>query len=164
MSLNIKTLLCAIDLSSHTEHVITAAIEEARAHDARIQLLHILPSFDSAMAVPIVSFMGEDRFTQLKNEKKEETIAAIRKKIDELHTGINEKDPKGGTGRIEDIHVYEGDPVVEILNMTNKLHADMLVMGSHGKGTSEHTFVGSVARKVLKRAKVRVLLVPAVER
>ena len=164
MSFKIKTILCAVDLSENSDQVLSASIAEARVHDARIQLLHIIPSFDAAMAVPIASFMGEDRFSELINEKKEETVAAIRERVDKLNKETQENDPRGGTERIKDIHVYEGDAVIEILNMIDKLGADMLVMGSHGKGITEHTFVGSVARKVLKRVNIPVLLVPSVAR
>ena len=164
MSSKIKTILCAIDLSANSALVLTAAIREALAHDARIQLLHIIPSFDTAMAMPIVSFMGEDRFSELIKEKKAETEASIRARIDELKKTMPESDLKGETGRIEDLHVYEGDAVIEILNMTDKLKADMLVIGTHGKGFTEHTFVGSVARKVLKRVHIPILMVPSVAR
>ncbi|MFV1957116.1 MAG: universal stress protein [bacterium] len=160
MSFKIKTILCAVDLSENSELVLSAAITEARVHDARIQLLHIIPSFDAAMAVPIVSFMGEDRFLELIKEKKGEAVAAIRKRIDKLNKEMHENDSRSGTEKIKDVHVYEGDAVIEILNMIGKLEADMLVMGSHGKGITEHTFVGSVARKVLKRVNIPVLLVP----
>jgi nucleotide-binding universal stress UspA family protein len=66
--------------------------------------------------------------------------------------------------RIADIHVLQGDPVIEILDTTKSLNADMLVMGTHAKGITEHTFMGDVAHKVLKRTRVPVLLVPAVKK
>ncbi len=164
MSFNIKTILCAIDLSENAELVLMAAVREAAAHDAQIQLLHIIPSFDPAMAIPIVSFMGETRFSQLMEEKKEETEAAIREKIVDLKNRMLENEDDGRTERITDIHVYEGDVVIEILDMAKKLKADILVMGTHGKGITEHAFVGSVARKVLRRTNVPVLLIPGAAR
>jgi len=164
MSFKIKTIMCAIDLSENSERVLMAAVREAAAHDAEVQLLHIIPSFDPSMAIPIVSFMGETRFSQLMEEKKEETEAAIRKKIDDLKNKMLENEPDGGKDRIKDIHVYEADVVIEILDMAKKLKADMLVMGTHGKGITEHAFVGSVARKVLRRISVPVLLIPGTVR
>jgi nucleotide-binding universal stress UspA family protein len=164
MSFKIKTILCAIDLSENSEGVLMAAVKEAAAHDADVQLLHIIPSFDPAMAIPIVSFMGETRFSQLMEEKKEEAEAAIRKKIDDLKNRMLENEPDGGKDRIKDVHVYEGEVVIEILDMVKKLEADILVMGTHGKGITEHAFVGSVARKVLRRIDVPVLFVPGTVR
>jgi nucleotide-binding universal stress UspA family protein len=75
-----------------------------------------------------------------------------------------ENEPDGGKDRIKDIHVYEGEVVIEILDMVKKLEADILVMGTHGKGITEHAFVGSVARKVLRRIDVPVLFVPGTVR
>ncbi|MDF1535347.1 MAG: universal stress protein [bacterium] len=42
-------------------------------------------------------------------------------------------------------------------------HADMLIIGTHGKGLTEHTFMGDVAHKVLKRIRVPTISVPAVK-
>ncbi|UCE78977.1 MAG: universal stress protein [Nitrospiraceae bacterium] len=164
MSFKIKTILCAIDLSENSELVLMAAVREAAAHDTEVQVLHIIPSFDAAMAMPIVSFMGEKRFSQLMEEKKKETEATIRKKIDNLKKRMLENEPGGGIDRIKDIHVYKGDVVIEILNMATRLKADILVMGAHGKGITEHTFVGSVTRKVMRRIRVPVLLIPGAVR
>jgi len=38
--------------------------------------------------------------------------------------------------------------------------ADMVVMGTHGKGWLVHAFLGSEAEKVLHRIKIPVLIIP----
>lgn len=162
MTSKIKRILCAMDLSDNSELVLSRALKEAAAHNAEVYILHINPSFDSTMTMPIVSFMGEERFTKLIEEKKEETKALISKKIDKFTKKALKANKKESANRIKEIHVYEGHPVVEILNMCNVLKADMLVMGTHGKGIMVHTFLGSVVRKVIKRSTIPVLLVPAV--
>ncbi len=162
MTSKVKKILCAMDLSDNSELVLLRALREAAAHNAEVHILHINPSFDSTMTMPIVSFMGEERFTELIEEKKEETKALISKKIDKFTKRALKADKKVSADRIKEIHVYEGHPVVEILNMCDVLKADMLVMGTHGKGIMVHTFLGSVVRKVIKRSTIPVLLVPAV--
>ncbi len=162
MTSKVKRILCAMDLSDNSELVLLRALKEAAAHNAEVHILHINPSFDSTMTMPIVSFMGEERFTELIEEKKEETKALISKKIDKFTKRALKADKKVSADRIKEIHVYEGHPVVEILNMCDVLKADMLVMGTHGKGIMVHTFLGSVVRKVIKRSAIPVLLVPAV--
>jgi len=160
MSSKIKTIICAIALSPNTDRIVMCAVQEAAAHDAQLHLLHIIPSYDASMAVPIVSFMGEEKFHQLIEEHKEETVAAIRGEIDNIKETVRGGDIGESVDRIERIHVYEGDPELEILNMVKTLKADMLVMGTHSKGMTEHTFIGSVARKILRRVTVPILLVP----
>ena len=163
MSSKVKTILCAIALSPNTDRIVMSAVQEAVAHDAQVHLLHIIPSYDASMAVPIVSFMGEEKFHQLIEEHKEETVTAIRGEIDAVKETVREGGIGESVDRIEKIHVYEGDPELEILNMVKTLNADMVVMGTHAKGITEHTFLGSVARKVLRRVTVPILLVPPVK-
>lgn len=159
---NVKIILCAVDLTQNAEMIMARAFEEARAHGANLHVVHINESFDIHMTMPIVSFMGEKRFSELIEEKKSETRTLIRDKLDKMvadkSSGVSESDLK----YLKDVHVYEGDPVIELLNMAKKLNADLAVMGTHGKGIVEHTFLGSVAQKVTKRIKIPVLLVPAV--
>jgi nucleotide-binding universal stress UspA family protein len=162
MTSKIKKILCAMDLSDNSELVLLSALREADAHNGSVYILHINPSFDSTMTMPIVSFMGEERFTELIEEKKVDTKALISRKIDKITKQVLKSDKKISADRIKKIHVYEGHPVVEILNMCSILKADMLVMGTHGKGIMVHTFLGSVVRKVIKRTTIPVLLVPAV--
>jgi nucleotide-binding universal stress UspA family protein len=142
--------------------VLLRALIEAEVHDARVHVLHIIPSFDAAMATPIVSFMGEEKYRQLAEEHKEETTTAIKAQILSLKEQILSEHLEGSVDRIANIHVYEGDPDLELLNMADQLKADMVVLGTHTKGITQYTFMGSVAKKVIKRIKVPILLVPPV--
>ncbi|TNF47260.1 universal stress protein [bacterium] len=162
MSSKVKTILCAIALSPNTDQIVMSAVREAAVHDAHVHLLHIIPSFDASMAVPIVSFMGEEKYHQLMEDHKKETTGAIRGEIDKIKEGLKGGEAGENMDRIKRIHVYEGDPELEILNMVKTLKADMLVIGTHSKEMTEHTFIGSVARKVLRRVTVPILLVPPV--
>ncbi|UCG39502.1 MAG: universal stress protein [bacterium] len=162
MSIQVKKILCCVAMRPSSEVVLLRALHEAQAHDAQVQVMHVIPSFDAAMATPIMSFMGEEKFRKLAEEHKQETTALIRKEIEELNGRILREHLEGSVDRITDIHVYEGDPELEILNMADHLKADMIVMGTHTKGPTQYTFMGSVARKVIKRARVPVLLVPPV--
>jgi nucleotide-binding universal stress UspA family protein len=56
--------------------------------------------------------------------------------------------------------IVEGDPAAEILRKADELGADLVVMGTHGKGVLEHAFLGSVAEKVLQRIKIPILTIP----
>jgi len=163
MSYGIKNILCCIAMAPSSERVLLRALMEADGHDANLHVLHIIPSFDATMATPIVSFMGEDKFKQLIEEHKAEATEAIKTNILALKEKILAENLEGSVDRVVDIHVYEGDPELEVLNMTDKLKADMVVLGTHTKGITQYTFMGSVAKKVLRRIKVPVLLVPPIK-
>jgi nucleotide-binding universal stress UspA family protein len=160
MSLEIKNILCCIAMSPTSEYVLLRAMVEAQRHDADLHVLHIMPSYDSAMAVPIASFMGEEKFQKLIEEHKEETENTIRQEIDGLKKRILDEHIPGRADHIKGVHVYEGDPVLEIMNMTDNLKVDMIVIGAHTQGLSEYISMGSVARKVLREIKIPVLIVP----
>jgi nucleotide-binding universal stress UspA family protein len=160
MTSAVKNILCCIAMGPNTEWVMLNALREARAHDASVHVLHIIPAYDAAMAIPIVSFMGEEKFKQLVEEHKDETTMAIRKDIEELKDRIIRDHLDESVDRIRKIHVYEGDPELEILHMTDELEVDMVVMGTHTKRLSQYTFMGSVAKRVLRACRVPMLLVP----
>ena len=160
MSAAVKNILCCIAMGPNAEWVMLKALQEAQAHDAGVYILHIIPAYDAAMATPIVSFMGEEKFKQLVEEHKDEATQAIMKDIEELKDRIISEHLEESVDRIRNIHVYEGDPELEILNMCDELDADMLIMGTHSKKLSQYTFMGSVAKKVIRGGRIPMLLVP----
>ena len=55
--------------------------------------------------------------------------------------------------------VREGRPAAAILDLAETLHPDLIVIGSHGRGGLDHLLLGSVTERVLRRARVPVLVV-----
>jgi nucleotide-binding universal stress UspA family protein len=56
--------------------------------------------------------------------------------------------------------VKEGNPADEILAMARGLPADLLVMGTHGRGGFDRVVLGSTAERMLRKAPCPVLTVP----
>lgn len=52
-----------------------------------------------------------------------------------------------------------GDAAAEIVRMAENRGVDMIVMGTHGRTGLAHVFLGSVAEKVVRTARVPVLVV-----
>jgi nucleotide-binding universal stress UspA family protein len=59
-----------------------------------------------------------------------------------------------------DVVVGEGQVATAILEQSDALGADLLVMGTHGRSGFERWLLGSVTEKVLRKAKCPVLSVP----
>ena len=57
--------------------------------------------------------------------------------------------------------ILEGHPAEEILNFAEKQDSDMIVIGSLGKTDIERFLIGSVSEKIVRNAKVPVLVVHA---
>jgi len=55
--------------------------------------------------------------------------------------------------------VRVGNPVDEILRFVDEEKADLVVMGTHGRGGIRHLIAGSVAERVVRASKVPVLTV-----
>jgi nucleotide-binding universal stress UspA family protein len=156
---SIKNILYATDLSKNSTFAFRYAITLAEALDAKITILYVLPMIDSAMEVPIITQMGEERYYKLREEKSKETIERIKAKLQQL-SQEGQKDNRIQTDRVSSILVHEGDAVDEILKTADKLNSDLIVLGAHGKGLLSHTFLGSVSEKVLRHGRRPALVVP----
>jgi nucleotide-binding universal stress UspA family protein len=55
--------------------------------------------------------------------------------------------------------VLKGDPAERIIKFAEEQSVDMIVVGSHGIGEFERLVIGSVSEKVVRHAKVPVLVV-----
>jgi nucleotide-binding universal stress UspA family protein len=86
--------------------------------------------------------------------------AANRESQDVAMSGLNriEQELPGSITRA-DIVVREGDPAVGIVAAAER--GDLIVMATHGRGGFDRFWHGSVAQRVLQRARVPVLLVRA---
>ena len=62
--------------------------------------------------------------------------------------------------RVESLEVLEGYPAEVILGKADELNCDMIVMGTHGKGILSQTFLGSVTKRVLRRTRKPVFIIP----
>jgi nucleotide-binding universal stress UspA family protein len=56
--------------------------------------------------------------------------------------------------------LVEGPPAKMILRQAATLQADMIIIGSHGFGPALEMLLGSVSKKVLRKARCPVLVVP----
>ena len=154
-----KTILYATDLSDNAAHAFRHAIGLARPGNARIHLLHVLPEVDAAMLNYISTVMGENKLADYELAHKDEVKDQIRLR---LHQFAKEElsDHPEDLERIAEIEIHHGNPVVQILDAADRIDADLIVLGTHGKGMIKYAFLGSVAEKVLRKAHRPVLVVP----
>jgi len=57
--------------------------------------------------------------------------------------------------------VEPGEPASKIIEVANNWHADLIVMGSHGRGKIQGLLLGSVSQGVLHHSPCPVLVVRA---
>ena len=154
-----KRILYATDMSAGAPLVFRHAIAVARAHDARINILHVLPEVDAAMVNYVATVMGADKLAAAEIDHKDEVSANLLARLKQF---ANEElaDHLEDLERIDEIEVLSGHPMPSILAAADRCDADLIVIGSHGKGLLEYALLGQVAHRVVKKSRRPVLVVP----
>ena len=58
-----------------------------------------------------------------------------------------------------DLRTVEGPPAAMILQHAREIHADLIIMGAHGRTGLEHLFLGSVKEAVIRKSSMAVLTI-----
>jgi nucleotide-binding universal stress UspA family protein len=146
----IKKILFATDLSENSAYAFYYAIHMAKRDNAKILILHAVEPLPP-MLISFEDFVYKVAQDRIKTVK--EGLQKFSKKVD----------ARIGTSSVEfvsNILVRMGDPVEEILKAADEEGCDVIVLGTHGKGFLEQTFLGSVSSSVLLRTRKPVFLVP----
>ena len=159
MQPEIKRILYATDLSPNSTHAMRYASLIARQNKARLTILHVVEAPSPTTFALLSSYLEHAEMKAKREEHIAYHIDQIRKRLDLLCEKECRYDPEL-VARVENIEVREGFPAEEILKEAADSDCDLIVMGTHGKGPLENTFVGSVARQVLRRTRRPVFVVP----
>ena len=128
---SIKKILYATDLSKNSTFAFRYAITLAEALDAKITVLYVLPTVDSAMEVPIITQMGEEQYYKLREERSREIIESIKTKLHEF-SQTELKGLQGENELVSSILVHEGDAVDEILKTAENIKNSYLCIPWQG--------------------------------
>lgn len=173
MAPEIRKILFASDLSEHARYAFDHAALIAAYSRARIIILHVMEELPPGAEHQVAEVFGKELYLDLKIQKKEgardilihkktqapkirEYLAGICR---EISTGENVSNPDV----IEDILVVEGNIADEIISAAASNNCDVIVMGSRQRNLLAEAFSGSVVRKILRRSKKPVLIVPLPE-
>jgi nucleotide-binding universal stress UspA family protein len=159
MSPEIQHILYATDLSANSTHAMRYASKIARQNTARMTILHVVEAPSPTTYALLSSFLEYNEMKAKRAEQIAYHIEQIRKRLDQLCEKECRYDPEL-VERVKKIEVREGFAAEEILKEARDGNCDLIVLGTHGKGALENTFVGSVARRVLRRTRRPVLVVP----
>lgn len=144
------TILACLDTSSGAQRVLDQGKLLADRFSASLSLLHVIEPV--ATYVPVGASMDVIATTPLDIDPDLTQVATQRleKLAGPLRTG----------GCDVSCEAVLGMAVDEIVERAKTLHADYIVLGSHGHGAIFHLFSGSVVNGVLKHSPVPVLVVP----
>jgi len=151
----IKKILYTTDLSDNSAYVLRYAINSAKRHDAKIIILHVLDIMPAIAKIDII----EEEQQKIFKEKITYTLDRIRERL-KIFCEKEAKDDPECMERVESIEVCEGFPAEVILIKADELNCDVIIMGTHAKGILVHTFLGSTAKRVLRRTRKPVFIIP----
>ena len=155
----IKTILYATDLSPNSVYALRYAMTSAIKHDADIIILHVFEKVDPASNAWLDPYLYEERHQKIYNEHITETKALIKKRLKTIRENELKNNPEFEDRTIT-IEICEGFPAEEILSKAEELNCDAIIMGTHSKGIIANTFLGSTAKRVLRRTRKPVLIIP----
>ncbi|PWU19389.1 MAG: hypothetical protein C5B48_13625 [Candidatus Rokuibacteriota bacterium] len=137
-------ILHAADFSRASGRAFAKALDLATQPRARLCLLHVL--------VPPSPFLGNKlppsylELQQWARRDAERRLAAVVARAREAGVKVESK-------------LIAGDPSEQIIRHASRWHADLIVIGTHGRSGLGRAFMGSVAERVLQRASAPVLTV-----
>ncbi len=155
----ITNILFATDLSENSGHAMRHAASIAQATGAQIHVLHVNEplSEDAKITMEMFILNSETRNTaaQRRHEMVRQVLAERQAKFWARFEGDDAKIRE----QVSSIEATDGHPAEVILRRSVELDCDLIVLGAHDHGFS-HTFLGTVAKRVLRRSKIPTLIVP----
>jgi universal stress protein A len=138
-----RNILVPIDFSEPSEKAATAACALAMKTGATVHLLHayVIPVESVGLALTV----SQQYVTQFVAESK----AQMQELAAKLCPGAS----------MGPLLVESGDPREVITEQAKKLHAELIVMGTHGRRGISRALIGSVAESVVRTAHCSVLVV-----
>jgi nucleotide-binding universal stress UspA family protein len=127
--------LMATDLSARSDRALERAVMLAREHDARLTIVHVV---------------DEDLPAALAENQQNAAEESIRQHINEL---------TAADGLNISTEVIFGRAYIDILEMSEKTEAEMIILGVHREDAFKDMFRGTTAERVIRGSNVPVLLV-----
>lgn len=140
-----KRILVPVDFSETARAAMETAVDLAAKFDAEVLLVH---------AYPIPGYTFPDGSAVASSRMLQELADEAARHLDEWR----ELALKAGAARVS-TDTAVGDPAGEIVRLAAEKKADLVVMGTHGRTGIEHALMGSIAERVVRRAKCPVLTV-----
>ena len=154
----IKKILYATDLSESARYAFKYAADLAQRYDAMVTFLYVMEDMNHAVEFQIRGMLGGKEWDKVKSEKLDHLTEKIKARIEDF---CQEMDSKIDSCRllVEEILITSGEPTEEILRVSKKIDADMIVMGSYGYNILLGALIGGSASKVIKHSEIPVLVV-----
>ena len=151
----LEKILVPLDSGPIHDDSLPVTQELARAYKSSIHLITVIPTFSTVTGEAVAaSSLLPATTSALLDISVENAAEDLQEHLDEL---------KKAGFRVT-AEVARGDPVTEIVNISEKLHADLIVLTTHRKAGAAAFWARSVAPNVARRAHIPILLIPLEEK
>ena len=154
-SFKLDKIIVPLDSGPVHDDSLPVTQELASAYGSNIHLLTVIPTFTTvageAAAAGTLLPATTSALLDIEVENAEEDLRAH---LSELKQG----------GFRASAEVARGDPATQILNISEKLNADLIALTTHRKAGAAAFWARSVAPNVARRARVPILLIPLEEK
>lgn len=140
MSFPYKRILCPVDFDDTAAAALKEACAIAQLCKATVCLLHVV----------WINPLATDGFVLA--ELQESQSKHARTKVAEIANGVL-------AGVDHEINIEIGDPAETILAAAERLHADLVVMATHGRHGVTRLVMGSVAERIVRESTIPVLTI-----
>jgi len=137
---SITRVLCPIDFSDLARHALAHAAAIAHWYEARLTLLYVFVNLPALDLPPVV----------LEDSDRERLLQQMRDFAADVPREVSVDCLLQEDGLVHDA----------ILAQVDATHADLLVIGTHGRSGFQRLFLGSVTEKVMRKARCPTLIVP----
>jgi len=147
----LKKILVPVDLSEATQGAIEYAGALAAQYGSEVVFLHVITEKEADLIA--TSHVPRAPIDEVFSELKQRLYGQI----------LTETPALLAESRKAEIEISMGEPEEAILAVANRIDADLIVMGTHGRTGLSHLLMGSVAEHVIRSALCPVLTVKAGE-
>ena len=147
----LEKILCPVDFSEFSRRALDHALGVARCYGSSVVALHVVAP--APVVVPIPYYFGAEVAPPM-------TLPPVdRAKVAAQLEAFAETE-QAGSLRAATLVSEAPEVYREILVQAERLHADLIVLGTHGRSGFERLFLGSTTEKVLRKARCPVMTVP----
>jgi nucleotide-binding universal stress UspA family protein len=141
-----RRILFASDFSKASRKAFTTALSMAKDNRAALTVMHVIVPF-----TPIVpeQYIQAQTWSQIDAEARRWGLQQLRR--------LAERAKAAGVRAVG--LLLEGDPAEQIVRAARSTHADLLVIGTHGRTGLQKFFVGSVASRVVATSPCPVMTI-----
>lgn len=159
MKPTITNILFATSLSQNSTYALRHAASLAEVTGAQIHVLHVNEPLSDDARVTLEMFILNTETREKAVQRRHEMVKQILAERQQRFWAALDAEGTRIRDQVTSIEVVDGHPADAILRRAKELGCDLIVLGAHDHGFT-HTFLGTVATRVLRRADIPTLVVP----